>query len=373
MARGHRMVLFDSHNDYANLENFPNLFRDLDADGRLTALSRPDAHAALVERTIQGLNPAPTAPQGRDLATCVYERPIRAASVVMNNTPGRHFLIAEGQTEPRARLSPELVDALCATEPWAALLRTPRVAHYRCFPQLRYYGPTFDDFTIVLLQAFQGEQFSSAQWRCLRRHVGQADMGIDYLRNLYRAVRNDQRPQRETKGALLGMIEGIQAVYRDAAATGATPLDLATFFQHVAERSRDGNELPRTLPQTVYRLSLSDLSSNLRKATVYGVVNFFFRSFKFGGSRARRTAAGAANAYPTLFVLESVRELLKRHNETAVSVSSSPAPAGAASYGSCSPGSWPRSTPAPARSPWPAAASGPARRTSAPPPTAAAA
>jgi hypothetical protein len=312
MARGHRMVLFDSHNDYANLENFPNLFRDLDADGRLAALSRPDEHAALVQRTIQGLNPAPTAPQGRDLAPCVYERLIRAASVVMNNTPGRHFLIAEGQTEPRARLSPELVDALCATNPWAALLRTPRVAHYRCFPELRYYGPMFEDFTIVLLQAFQGEQFSSAQWRCLRQYVGRAQgRGIQYLRNLWTAVQNDRTAQQVTRDALLGMINGIQAVYNDAAATGAQPLDLETFFQNVAERTRNGGA-PRALPETIYRLSLTDLSSNLRKATVYGVVTYFFRSFKFGGYRARRTAAGAANAYPTLFVLEEARSLIPK-------------------------------------------------------------
>jgi hypothetical protein len=312
MARGHRMVLFDSHNDYANLENFPNLFRDLAADGRLAALSRPDEHAVLVTRTIQGLNPAPMAPQGRDLATCVYERLIRAASVVMKNTPGRHFLIAEGQTEPRARLSPELVDALCTTDPWASLLRTPRVAHYRCFPEMRYYGPTFEDFTIVLLQAFQGEQFSSAQWRCLRQYVGRAQgRGIQYLRNLWTGVQNDRTAQQVTRDALLGMINGIQAVYNDAAATGAQPLDLEAFFQNVAERSRDGSA-PRALPQTIYRLSLTDLSSNLRKATVYGVVTYFFRSFKFGGYRARSTTAGPANAYPTLFVLEEARSLIPK-------------------------------------------------------------
>ena len=78
MARGHRMIIFDSHNDYMNLENFTNLFRDINVDGRRTALTTPAEHTALVQRTMQGLNPAPTAPQGRDLAACVYERLIRA-------------------------------------------------------------------------------------------------------------------------------------------------------------------------------------------------------------------------------------------------------------------------------------------------------
>jgi hypothetical protein len=81
------MVLFDSHNDYENLENFTNLFRDISPDGRLAPLPRPDEHASLVQRAMQALNPPATAPQGRDLATCVHERLIRAASVLMNNTP----------------------------------------------------------------------------------------------------------------------------------------------------------------------------------------------------------------------------------------------------------------------------------------------
>jgi hypothetical protein len=312
MARGHRMILFDSHNDYENLENFINLFRDFNADGRMTPLTRPNDHDGLVQRAMQELNPPPTPSQGRDIAACVHERLIRAASVVINNTPGRHFLIAENQTEPRARITPELVDALCAADPWAGLLRSPRVSHIRCFPEIRYYGQAFEDFTIVLMQAFQGEDFTAPQWRCLSQQINQQGTGIRYLQNLWRAVNNDQTVQQMTKDALLGKINGIQAKYRDAAATQAQPLDLEAFFRQVADRTVDQNGQPRARPETVYRLSLTDLSSNLRKATVYGVVTYFFRSFKFGGYRARRTAAGAANAYPTLFLLEEARSLIPK-------------------------------------------------------------
>jgi hypothetical protein len=136
--------------------------------------------------------------------------------------------------------------------------------------------------------------------------------GIQYLRNLWTAVQADRVAQQVTRDALLGMINGLQAIYNDAAATGAQALDLETFFQQVAERSRDGGLPPRSRPETVYRLSLTDLSSNLRKATVYAVVTYFFRSFKFGGHRARRTTAGPANAYPTLFVLEEARSLIPK-------------------------------------------------------------
>jgi hypothetical protein len=66
------------------------------------------------------------------------------------------------------------------------------------------------------------------------------------------------------------------------------------------------------MPQTVHRLSLTDLSANLRKALVYATVTYFFRQFKFGGFRARETAGGAPNAHPVLFVLEEARSLIPK-------------------------------------------------------------
>ena len=305
MARGHRMIIFDSHNDYMNLENFTNLFRDINVDGRRTALTTPAEHTALVQRTMQGLNPAPTAPQGRDLAACVYERLIRGASVVINNTPARHFLIPEGRNEPRARLSPELVDALCTNNPWMELLRTPRVQNLSCFPELRFYGNGFSDFTIRLLQAYQGEAFSPAQWRALWRGVNQDGTGMTYLENLRNFIDNNPQVRDDTKEALRSMIGRLRAIYSDALRSGAQAIDLDSFFHNVAVRNG-------AQPQTVYRLSLSELTGNLRKATVYGVITYFFRQFKFRNFRARTQGTNAANAYPTLFVLEEARSLIPR-------------------------------------------------------------
>ncbi len=305
MARGHRMVIFDSHNDYINLENFGNLFYDINVDGRRTALTSPADHPALVQQAIQGLTPPPTPTQGRNLNDCVYERLIRAASVVINNTPARHFLIPEGGSEPRRCLTPPLVDALCANHPWMGLLQTPRVHSLRCFPELRFYGNGFSDFTIRLLQAFQGEAFSPAQWRALFRHVNQDGIGMDYLANLRDAIENDAQVHNETKPVIRAMIGRLRGIYTDAQHSGSHPLDLEQFFRMVAVRQS-------ALPQTVYRLSLSDLSGNLRKAMVYGVVTYFFRQFKFRGFRARQQGDQPANAYPTLFVLEEARSLIPR-------------------------------------------------------------
>jgi DNA helicase HerA-like ATPase len=62
--------------------------------------------------------------------------------------------------------------------------------------------------------------------------------------------------------------------------------------------------------EPVFRLSLSDLSAKLRKVTVYGIVEYLFRRFKYGEYRVRGNEDGPANALPTLFVLEEARSLI---------------------------------------------------------------
>jgi len=306
MARGHRMVIFDSHDDYQNLETFSNLFRDFDANGQVVELIRPQSHDDAVQAAMR-LNP--TAVPGREAEKSVYERRLRLASIVYGNTPARQFLARSDQRMTQNGITPEFVGALANTEPWRELLMNPQVASFRHFPELRFYGNNFEDFTIILLQAFQGESFSSAQWRCLRQYINQQGTGINYLQNLWRAVRNDQGAQQVTRDALLQMINGIQAIYGDARNAGTQPLDLAGFFRRVADRSNSDSH-------TVYRLSLTDLSSNLRKAMVYGIVTYFFRSFKFGGFRARARDDQPPNAYPVLFVLEEARALIPRSSGT---------------------------------------------------------
>jgi DNA helicase HerA-like ATPase len=313
MARRHRMVIFDSHNDYCNLENFTNLFSDISVDGQRTTLASPPDHDALVQQAIARLKP-PAVPsqhdgKDRDLALCVRERLLRAASVVVNNTPARHFLIAEGRTEAKEHIPSGLVEALCDRSPWDDLLRTPRVRSLRCFPELKFYGNGFSDFTIRLLQAFQGEAFSPAQWRALFRHVGQNGTGMDYLANVRDAVENDAQVHGDTKPVIRAMMGRLRGIYTDALTSGSQSLDLDEFFRMVAVRTD-------ALPQTVYRLSLSDLSGNLRKAMVYGVVTYFFRQFKFRGFRARQQGKTAPNAYPALFVLEEARSLIPRTSGT---------------------------------------------------------
>ncbi len=306
MARGHRMIVFDSHDDYENLEVFTSLFSYRDERGQQIELASPIVHGQAVEAAINQLNP--TASGSRPVEECVYERLLRTASVIYDNTPARQFL-AKGNQQPIAGVTPAFVTALTQVRPWSSLISNPQVANFQTFPELRFYGNNFEDFSIILLQAFQGEEYSSAQWRWLRTNVNQPGSGIQYLRNLWRTAEDARQTASQqlvsTLNVLLASFNNIQAIYQDAIRAGSRPLDLEAFFQQVANRTSG-------TPQTVYRLSLTDLSSNLRKAMVYGVVTYFFRSFKFGGYRAQSRNNQPINAHPILFVLEEARALIPK-------------------------------------------------------------
>ncbi len=306
MARGHRMIVFDTHDDYANLEVLTSLFPYKDESGQQVQLTAPIAHGRAVRAAINLLTPTPSG--SRSVEEGVYERLLLTASPIYSNTPARQFLIGRNQ-RPREELTSSFVTELAQVQPWRSLISNPYVASLRNFPELKFYGNGFQDFSIILLQAFQGEMFSPAQWRWLGTNMGQPGTGISYLRNLWRAAGNDQTLRDDTRVALQQMFNSVQRVYTDALNSGAQPLNLEAFFQQVASRTNSN-------PQTVYRLSLTDLSSNLRKAMVYGVVTYFFRSFKFGGFRAQIKSGQPANAYPVLFILEEARALIPKSSGT---------------------------------------------------------
>jgi len=300
MARGHRMIIFDSHDDYQRLELFSNVFRDTDINGQPVQLNcRVRDRNCEAVQVAMGLQPPPVPSPNRALNECVCERLIRTASIMYNNEPARQVLGRECQ-----RVTAQLVTALSSEQRWQDLIRNPQVVSLRAFPELRYYGSNFEDFTITLLQAFQGEEFSSAQWRCLRTNINRQGTGIPYLQNLWRAVGSDQEARDDTREVLQQKLNGLRRIYTDATNSGAQPLDLQSFFRRVADRVNGGAE-------SVYRLSLTDLSSDLRKAMVHGVVTYFFRSFKFGGYRVRPSESQHP-AYPILFVLEEARALIPK-------------------------------------------------------------
>ncbi len=318
MARGHRMIIFDSHDDYQNIENFTNLFKDRDANGHRHQLGCcvKNRNCDAVQLAISQLSPSmptdsnkqPLIPS-KSLNDWVCERLIRTASVIYQNEPARRIIAQECR-----KITPEFVNALSPITPWSNLIRSSQVVSRRTFPEIKFYGDDFQDFSIHLLEAFQGEEFTDAQRRWLRDNIRQAGAGIQYLQNLLDLLEENPPGGKGTKEALEQKLKSIKNIYEDAARSGATSLDLKVFSEYVVDRAKDSR-------QTVYRLSLSDLSSNLRKALVYGVVTYCFRSFKFGGYRATPREGQPANAYPVLFVLEEARSLIPKSSSDEIDVS----------------------------------------------------
>ncbi|MDJ0745248.1 MAG: ATP-binding protein [Xenococcaceae cyanobacterium MO_167.B27] len=311
MARGHRMIIFDSHDDYLNLDNFGRLFdyryQDKDKKEQKVECRVKTRRCDAVEEAIKQFSPVvPTNNQNQTLRPenqCVCERLIRTASIIHKNEPGHRIL----QNKCK-KVTSELVNNLSQNhnnQHWSDLIKYGRVMHHNTFPELKFYGDGFEDFTIILLQAFRGEAYTSAQWRWLRNNINRQGTGINYLSNLENSARNDVSLDSRTKPVLVGSLIMLRNLYQDAIRAGASPLDLEDFFKQVADRNT-------ATPESVFRLSLTNLSSNLRKAMVYGVVTYFFRSFKFHGYRATPRDGNPANAYSTLFILEEARSLIPK-------------------------------------------------------------
>lgn len=200
-------------------------------------------------------------------------------------------------------------------EPWNRLISNSQVAHFSVFPEIKFYGNDFVDFSINLLASFLDEEFTVAQRRGLIDKIDIPELtGIQYLKRLWTNVHNDQTIDTRSKPVLEQKINSLQAIYSDALRSGSQAINLDTFFSQVVER--------RTAhPQTVYRLSLTNLSSNLRKAMVYGIVTYCFRKFKFGDYHATPKQGQAPNAYPILFVLEEARSLIPKSSSDDIDVS----------------------------------------------------
>ncbi|GCE50551.1 uncharacterized protein DUF87 [Thermosporothrix hazakensis] len=299
MARGHRMILFDSHDDYENLELFTQLFKEYTRNGKRIDIQCPVGNRAC--NAVQYLLHCPDAifRENRPKNEQACERLLRTASVMYKNEPARK-IVKEGC---KHIITADFVRQLVATETGSSLLKKNAVQSLRVFPELKYYGDKFADFSIVLLQAFQGESFSSAQRRVLRRIIKQEGTGEAFIARLHDKI-SKSRLNPVIRDALLPKLEGIKAVYQDAKDSNANPLDFELFFKQVADRSL-------CLPESVFRLSLSDLSSNLRKALVYGIVTYFFRSFKFG-EYSVRPKGKEKPAHSILFILEEARSLIPR-------------------------------------------------------------
>lgn len=303
LARGQRMVIFDPHDDYENLDNYANLLSYKGLARKDTSLDVPMRYRHVLRRAKNELNI--DALDGQSVVRSAFERLARTASVIYENEPARNFFGKNGSSPRHDGFNEGLLDALEGSNFWENMLQSRQVRGGSMFPELRNYGSAH--FTVNLFEAFRGRAFTEAGREWLVENIDQNGRGLDYLENLddeaASQYRNALEYERNMLRAVRSGISGVMSVYGRAVRAGASPFDLEDLLESVAHRGHRRSE-------AICRLSLSDLSSNLRKATVYGVVEYFFREFKYGNYRVRGDESGPANALPVLFVLEEARSLI---------------------------------------------------------------
>jgi len=306
MMRGHRMIIFDSHDDYANLDDFSNLFKDISSQGEEVRYSSPIEHGQMVNLAMQQIS----TPLSDDEKERLYQHLISAFSIIYNNEPCRSFLIKDSQSKPKKEIDTtqpqfaQFIQTLFGSQPWRDLITQERMLSLNIFPELKNYGQGFEDFTINIMSASLNEEFSLAQWRWLSQEISQAQgYGIPFLRHLHQQTQSIQNNSQ--RDATQQKLQALIGIYHDLLRTQCQPYDVESLFNQICSRST--NQL-----QTVYRVSLTALPSNIRKALVYAIVTYFFRSFKFRNYTATGRSEQPANAYPVLFVLEEARSLIPK-------------------------------------------------------------
>ncbi len=133
MARNHRMVIFDSHDDYQNLDAFTNLFLDRDSNGQIINFTAPSEHSQAIQEATNQLNITPS--PNRPLDNCAHERLLQVASVIYNNKPARQFLNQGNQQTASTGIDANFVSSTTGTQPWHSLIENPQMVSFQSFPE----------------------------------------------------------------------------------------------------------------------------------------------------------------------------------------------------------------------------------------------
>jgi hypothetical protein len=140
MARGHRMIIFDSHDDYLNLERLSNLFYDFDPSGQRTPIPySSQAFQSAIEGVMEYIHQHhhedhPLRNPDFRLREWVSERLLQTASVIFKNKPARQII-----RDNCTGIDNTFLSAISGVQPWHDLVTQRRVRDYRVFPELRFY------------------------------------------------------------------------------------------------------------------------------------------------------------------------------------------------------------------------------------------
>ncbi len=197
------------------------------------------------------------------------------------------------------------------------------VEHIEAFPEIRFYGNGFEDFTINLMASFLNENFTGAQRRALREILTDPSLrnlkGLSFLRRLYSLINNNTEMHEQTQRTLLNQINTLQTIYidllRSFGISNEDPISNHKPLADIEKLSKLIASRQINYDKYVFRISLSSLPEDIRKAYVYAITDYLFRRYKYNLPFIQRDeiiGMHKENRFPILFILEEARTLIPR-------------------------------------------------------------
>lgn len=303
--RGYRIIIFDPHGDYfssvdprRSIVNFDGIFINSNGENL-----KPRILAQLNEEGVD-------IPENSLL-------PLLQTLAILKNEPIWSFF--EYEDNKPTRLREDIVKILKDSKWREKLVDSPlfkfqkelttKIKRHNIFPELKYYGRGFDGYTLRLIEGFLGEEFTSAQKRHLFKLIkvpGKGNTYIDAIINKLQTLPSNEI-RYDTRQALEGKFKVLKLIYNDLQRM-ATPAEIDKICQDIFLKS--GSD------KNIHVFSLYELPENMRKVTVYAIIEYIFRAYKFGiynETEKITTRIPESKRYPLLFILEEARSLIPAH------------------------------------------------------------
>jgi len=309
VSRGHRIVIFDPHDDYRYINDYSFILETKN-------MILKELHNEFVSRELS-IKPEEIIPFFV-VASIVYGNKSLYDIIPEKKTDG-----SISKTEFLDSLTQTVIDDIKGSKLFRILNNMDYVEHIECFPEIRYYGEGFEDFTINLLGGFLNEAFTGAQRRHLLRALRDSSIrslrGIPFLQRLWSIIDRDPDINENTKEALKGKINTLQVIYSDLLRSlGTTEREAISKVCSLADLSILTSCLCSNLygsSKILFRISLSALPERIRKIFVYAVVEYVFRNYKYSSGISIENnyiPLTEEIRHPVLFVLEEARTLIPR-------------------------------------------------------------
>ncbi len=307
--RLHRIVIFDPHDDYINISDYSFALQN-------KGISLEEVADYLRNRGISIENEE-VIPLFINIAILLGNKSL---SEVLPEKGGSELAFAE---DVEKLLESNKIEKIKNSDSFKRLNNMDVVEHIECFPEIRFYGNGFEDFTINLMASFLNENFTGAQRRALREILTDPSLrnlkGLSFLRKLYSLINNSTEMHEQTQRTLLNQINTLQTIYidllRSFGISNEDPISNHKPLADIEELSKLIASRQINYDKYVFRISLSSLPENIRKAYVYAITDYLFRRYKYNlpfKQGDEIIGMHKENRFPILFILEEARTLIPR-------------------------------------------------------------